>query len=68
MADPDLQIRWGPGHPDLEIGRVAVTKNFFRCFGPQLGLKVRDDRAPSLDPPLFSKGVHARVSVERQSR
>ena len=68
MADPDLQIRRGPGHPDLEIGRVAVTKKFSRHFGPQFGLKIRDDRAPSLDPPLFSKGVHARVSVGRQSR
>ena len=32
MADPDLQIRRGPGHPDLEIGRVAVTKKFFSAL------------------------------------
>ena len=57
MAEPDLQIRLGPGHPDLEIRRVAVTKNFFRPFGPQFGLKVRG--APPLDPPLFLKHVWA---------
>ena len=32
MADPDLQIRQGPGHPDIEIGRVAVTKKFFSAL------------------------------------
>ena len=36
MADPDLQIRQAPGHPDLEIRRVAVTKNFFGLSGLSL--------------------------------
>ena len=32
MADPDLQIRGGSGHPDSEIRRGAGVKNIF--FGP----------------------------------
>ena len=44
----------GPGHPDPEIkwggGGGAVSKNFFRLFGPQFGLKIR---AP---PPAPSPG------------
>ena len=32
MADPDLQIRQGPSDPDLEIGRVAVTKKIFSAL------------------------------------
>ena len=32
MADPDLQIREGPG----------LQKYFFRPFGPQFGLKISD--------------------------
>ena len=67
MADPDLQIRQVPGHPDLEIGRVAVTKKFFSVLWASVWSKTKGCPAPSLDPPLFSKGVHARVSVERQS-
>ena len=36
VADPDLQIRGGPGHPDPEIrGEGLVSKKIF--FGP-LGL------------------------------
>ena len=49
MADPDLQIRGRPAHPDPEItgeGR-GIKKNFFRPFGPQFGLKIRGGaRAP----------------------
>ena len=41
----------GVGYPDPEIrGRGSVSKFFFRPFGPQFGLKIRE--APSPDPPL----------------
>ena len=33
MADPDLQIRMGWGHPDPEI-------RFFRPLRPQFSLKI----------------------------
>ena len=52
MADPDLQVgeRMGPGHPDPEISRGAVSKkNFFRPFAPQFGLKIRGG-GPGLSP------------------
>ena len=42
VADPDLQIRGGPDHPDPEIrGEGGLQKDFFRPFGPQFGLKIR---------------------------
>ena len=45
VADPDLQIRWGPGLPDSEIkgggGEGAGSVSF--------GLKIRGGRAPLLD-------------------
>ena len=55
MADPDLHIRGGPGHPDPEIR--GLQKIFFQPFGPHFGRKyggVRAPRAPPLDPPLAS--------------
>ena len=67
VADSDLQIRGGSGHPDPEIwrgwGAVSKKKNFgpppkkkFRPFGPPCGLKIRGGgwapRTPPLDPPL----------------
>ena len=47
VADPDLQIRWGPGLPDSEIkgGGGAGSVSF--------GLKIRGGRAPLLDPALI---------------
>ena len=60
VADPDLQIEEGGGgswssRPGENGG--AVSKNFFRPFGPQFGLKIREmlgpPRAPPLDPPLI---------------
>ena len=39
MADPDLQIREGPGHPDPEI-RGRSKKQFFSPFGSQFGLTI----------------------------
>ena len=48
----------GAGHPDPEIrggeGRSQIL--FFRPFGPQFGLKMKEGptpRAPPLDPPLY---------------
>ena len=52
VADPDHKIRGEPGHPDCEIRGGGLKKKFFLPFGPQIGLKIRDGRAPPLDPPL----------------
>ena len=42
VADPDLQIREGGGHPHPEIREEpGLNKKFFRPFGPKFGLKVR---------------------------
>ena len=64
--DPDLQIRERPGHPYPEIRErpghpypeirgSPISKDIFWLFGPQLGLKIKGDRAPRappLNPPL----------------
>ena len=59
MADTDLQIRGGGGHPDPEIrGGSGLQKNCFRLFGPHFGQKImgggegRAPRVPPLDTPL----------------
>ena len=42
VADPDLQIREGPGHPDPEIsggGGGGVKKIFFGPWGLSLAYK-----------------------------
>jgi len=53
VLDPDLGIAGGGG--------CGLPKNFFRPFGPQSGLKMREgatprasraSRAPPRDPPL----------------
>ena len=59
VADTDLQIRGGPGHPDPEIRGPGFKKNFFWPFGPQFGSKIRGEGwagppAPPLDLPLYS--------------
>ena len=42
VADPDLQIGGGRGHPDPEIGGGGSLKRIFSLlFGPQFGLKIR---------------------------
>jgi len=41
VADPDLQIRRGGGHPDPQIRGEAVSKKSFRPLGPQFSLKIR---------------------------
>ena len=42
MANPDLQIRGGPGHldPEIEEGGEGARKIFVWPFGPQFGLKM----------------------------
>ena len=55
MANPDLQIRGGPGHldPEIEEGGEGARKIFVWPFGPQFGLKMerggggRHPRGPS---------------------
>ena len=47
VADQDLQTTvvvralGGNDHPDPEMRRAAVSKKFFRPFGPQFSLKIR---------------------------
>ena len=63
MADPDLQIRGGGGHPDPEIrGGDDLKKNYFRHLGPQFGLKEKGGgpAGPSLDPPLVTSAKQRR--------
>ena len=52
MADPDLQIRGGGGHPDAEMGGGGGggKKTFFRHFGPQFSPKLRGRGAGPPDP------------------
>ena len=54
LADPHLETREGPGHPDPEIR--GGGSQFFWPFGPQFGLQIsggrRPRRASPLDPPL----------------
>ena len=50
MADPDLQIKGGPGFPYPEIRGEAGLNFFFRPFGPQFGLKIRGPGAPGHSP------------------
>ena len=56
MANPDLQIRGGPGHldPEIEEAGKGARKIFVWPFGPQFGLKMerggggeRHSRGPS---------------------
>ena len=68
VADPDLQIRGRPGHPDPEItgeGR-GVKKEFFRPFGSQFGLKIRGDRAPRAPPLDLPLNVYGIQLIEKQ--
>ena len=62
VADPDLQIREGPGHPDPEIrgGGGQSPQKIFWPFGPQFSPTIRGGTrppppAPPLDPPLTRK-------------
>ena len=61
MADPDLQIREGPGHPDHEISRWGgggCPKNFFQSFVQQFSVTIRGGAGPPLDLPLDSQYMH----------
>ena len=46
VADPDLQLRWGPGLPDSEIKSGAGGEG---AGSVSFGLKIRGGRAPLLD-------------------
>ena len=46
MADPDLQIRGGGGHPDPEITGGVSRRIFFLPFGPHFGRKIRGGPGP----------------------
>ena len=51
VADPDLQIRRAPSHPDSEIREGGgVSKNIFQPFGPHFGVKIRGGGPPGLSP------------------
>ena len=54
MANPDLQIRGGPGHRDPEIEEVGEgARNIFVWpFGPQFGLKMEWGRGEAPPGPL----------------
>ena len=61
MADPDLQIREGPGHPDHEISRWGGgPKNFFLSFVQQFSVTIRGGGGadPLRDLPLDSQYMH----------
>ena len=53
MANPDLQIRGGPGHRDPEIEEVGegARKIFVWPFGPQFGLKMEWGGGGAEAPP-----------------
>ena len=61
LADPDLQIREGPGHPDPEIREIGQSKkNFFSALRATDWSKSEGGwapRAPSLDLPLTCKDI-----------
>jgi len=44
VADPNLQKRRGPGHPDPEIKRRPGI-NFFWPFGP-FGVEIKEEPGP----------------------
>ena len=49
VADPDLQIREEPGHPDHEISRGGgggCPKNFFQSFVQQFSVTIRGGPSP----------------------
>ena len=72
MANPDLQIREGPGHPDPEImGRggggggkrgACLQKKFFQPFGPQFGLTIKGGGGPPGPSPPLDLPLH--LSIE----
>ena len=56
VADLDLQMREGGGHPDPK-GGGPVSKNFFTTFWASVWSKYKGGPwASSLDPPLEREG------------
>ena len=66
MADPDLLIKEGPGHPvpELREGGWSQSK-LFRPFGSQFGLKKGG--SPPF-PPGPSPGSALRSARERENK
>ena len=48
VADPDLQMRGGGGHPDPRDngGGAGLQKDFFLPFGPHFSRKIRGGPGP----------------------
>ena len=68
MADPDLHIKWGPGHQDSEKrkrGGGAVSNFFFRPFGPTFGLKIRGSATgiPYPNESIENKYLNLKFSI-----
>ena len=61
VADPDLQIRGGGGHPDPEISGGGLQKDFFLPFGPQFGLKIRGAPSPPGTSPRSATAIERGV-------
>ena len=57
MADPNLQIKEGPSHPDPEISGGPVSTKFFAALRATVWSDNKGGGAgppgPSLDPPLY---------------
>ena len=69
MADPDLQIKGGPSHPDPDIREGAVSKKIFSVWSKNKGGGRRVPRAPSLNPPLhFENDENRPVAPTRLGR
>ena len=69
MADPDLQIREGPGYPDPEIRGARSQKNISRPFGSHFGLKMRGGEGgspgPSPGSAMVMVGQNFRILIEK---
>ena len=61
VADPDLQMKGGGGHPDPEIrgGGAGLQKGFFQPFDPPFGLKIRGGPRPTRPLPLIRHCIHS---------
>ena len=47
---PDLQIRWGPGHPDPEIRGAAVSKKCFSALQASVWSNIKGGGPPGALP------------------
>ena len=61
VADPDLQIRGGGRSSDPELRGGGLQKDFFRLFGPQFGLKIREAPSPPGTSPRSATAIERGV-------